>query len=139
MPGRFDDNPAFAIEKRAGPASTRRPRRKELPCKQRRARAGRREAGPAIWWRREDSNLRHGAYETPALPPELRRLGRNYAQLQSGILTRPIAGARRIVPGAGGVRTPARTWRAGGGAAAPPPGGARRRAAASSGRARRDA
>src|SRR5678815_2717499 len=25
------------------------------------------------WWRREDSNLRHGAYETPALPPELRR------------------------------------------------------------------
>jgi hypothetical protein len=25
MPGRFDDNPAFAIEKRAGPASTRRP------------------------------------------------------------------------------------------------------------------
>src|SRR5262249_41957166 len=24
------------------------------------------------WWRREDSNLRHGAYETPALPPELR-------------------------------------------------------------------
>src|SRR5262245_57886683 len=26
-----------------------------------------------MWWRREDSNLRHGAYETPALPPELRR------------------------------------------------------------------
>src|SRR6202022_3803046 len=77
-----------------------------------------------MWWRREDSNLRHGAYETPALPPELRRLGRNFAQLQSGILTRPIAGARRIVPGARGVRTPARTWRAGSGAAAPPPGGA---------------
>jgi hypothetical protein len=31
------------------------------------------------WWRREDSNLRHGAYETPALPPELRRLGRNFS------------------------------------------------------------
>jgi hypothetical protein len=28
---------------------------------------------PPGWWRREDSNLRHGAYETPALPPELRR------------------------------------------------------------------
>src|SRR5215813_9418660 len=34
-------------------------------------RAGRSEEG--TWWRREDSNLRHGAYETPALPPELRR------------------------------------------------------------------
>src|SRR6185295_7588449 len=61
-----------------------------------------------VWWRREDSNLRHGAYETPALPPELRRLGRNFAQLQSGILARPVAGARRIVPDATGVRTPAR-------------------------------
>src|SRR5215467_14021765 len=29
--------------------------------------------GRQKWWRREDSNLRHGAYETPALPPELRR------------------------------------------------------------------
>src|SRR5215469_11903799 len=31
------------------------------------------DSGRGKWWRREDSNLRHGAYETPALPPELRR------------------------------------------------------------------
>src|SRR5512146_1440661 len=28
-----------------------------------------------IWWRRVDSNHRHRAYETPALPTELRRHG----------------------------------------------------------------
>jgi hypothetical protein len=39
------------------------------------------------------------SYETPALPPELRRLGRNFAQLQGGILARPGAGVDRIVPG----------------------------------------
>ncbi len=27
------------------------------------------------WWRRLDSNQRHRAYETPALPTELRRHG----------------------------------------------------------------
>jgi hypothetical protein len=30
------------------------------------------------WWRRVDSNHRHRAYETPALPTELRRHGRSY-------------------------------------------------------------
>ena len=43
---------------------------------------GLRRAGQ--WWRREDSNLRHGAYETPALPPELRRrAGDRAANLQA--------------------------------------------------------
>ncbi len=32
--------------------------------------------GKRGWWRWEDSNLRHGAYETPALPPELHRRAR---------------------------------------------------------------
>src|SRR5712691_7460429 len=41
-----------------------------------------------MWWRREDSNLRHGAYETPALPPELRRLGNQISELQRRILPR---------------------------------------------------
>ena len=40
------------------------------------------------WWRWEDSNLRHGAYETPALPPELRRLDNQINDLQQ----------RRILP-----------------------------------------
>src|SRR5678815_481150 len=38
------------------------------------------------WWRREDSNLRHGAYETPALPPELRR--------RAGWTSRKLTGLR---------------------------------------------
>jgi hypothetical protein len=47
------------------------------------------------------------AYETPALPPELCRLGRNYAQLQSEILARPRAGMGRIVPAGAAERTAA--------------------------------
>ena len=42
------------------------------------------------WWRREDSNLRHGAYETPALPPELRRRNpKNYELAGRDSITRP--------------------------------------------------
>src|SRR5262245_4538567 len=38
------------------------------------------------WWRWEDSNLRHGAYETPALPPELHRHSQGDQELSGGIL-----------------------------------------------------
>src|SRR3990172_7166651 len=36
--------------------------------------SGRVEGLGERWWRRLESNQRHGAYETPALPTELRRL-----------------------------------------------------------------
>ena len=36
------------------------------------------------WWRRVDSNHRHRAYETPALPTELRRHGRSYGTSPEG-------------------------------------------------------
>jgi hypothetical protein len=55
-----------------------------------------------MWWRREDSNLRHGAYETPALPPELRRLDNQINNLQQ----------RRILPRPG-RRSGNCAWRAG--------------------------
>src|SRR5258705_13487063 len=54
------------------------------------------------WWRREDSNLRHGAYETPALPPELRRLGNQISELQAGILPRRPERARNCAGTAAG-------------------------------------
>src|SRR5712691_8597244 len=49
------------------------------------------------WWRREDSNLRHGAYETPALPPELRRrLRARGRKLQAyGTRVKPESAAER--------------------------------------------
>src|SRR6266478_5098969 len=40
---------------------------------------------PREWWRREDSNLRHGAYETPALPPELRRRNQDASRKLTGL------------------------------------------------------
>ena len=53
------------------------------------------------WWRREDSNLRHGAYETPALPPELRRhlVGRagNVQGYETGV-KRAALSPRRLCP-----------------------------------------
>src|SRR4030095_10734224 len=60
-------------------------------------------SAPKVWWRREDSNLRHGAYETPALPPELRRLGNQINEMQSGILSRVPERARKRAhePGCG--------------------------------------
>jgi hypothetical protein len=86
-------SPRYRVVQTSGSGRTRRTRRARGPG-----------CANAEWWRREDSNLRHGAYETPALPPELRRLGRNFAQLQSGILTRLGAGARPIVPGTRATR-----------------------------------
>src|SRR5262250_1565399 len=60
---------------------------------------------PPGWWRREDSNLRHGAYETPALPPELRRRGRKLRLLQSAILASPTRLCPELCP-LGAVRRP---------------------------------
>jgi hypothetical protein len=38
------------------------------------------------WWRWEELNLRHGAYETPALPLSYTAVVREVAQLQREIL-----------------------------------------------------
>src|SRR5499427_5368079 len=67
------------------------------------------------WWRREDSNLRHGAYETPALPPELRRRtggpSRKVTGLDSGSQASAAASSsrnasiNRTTPGTGSVGT----------------------------------
>ena len=39
------------------------------------------EKNPArsVWWRWEESNLRHGAYETPALPLSYTAFARKFA------------------------------------------------------------
>ena len=48
------------------------------------------------WWRREDSNLRHGAYETPALPPELRRRSRGRSRKVTGLRSGSQADRRAL-------------------------------------------
>jgi hypothetical protein len=66
------------------------------------------------WWRREDSNLRHGAYETPALPPELRRRARTRAGKLQGYGTgvkRAAASRGRDVPENVPVSFRATSWR----------------------------
>src|SRR5215471_20337018 len=51
------------------------------------------------WWRREDSNLRHGAYETPALPPELRRRAGGPSRKVTGLGSRSQANRGSFLSG----------------------------------------
>ena len=58
------------------------------------------------WWRRVDSNHRHRAYETPALPTELRR----HRRKTGGMIEKRHRGVkRRLRPWASAIRLPPRS------------------------------
>jgi hypothetical protein len=52
-------------------------------------RAGRGDSRLGRWWRWEESNLRHGAYETPALPLSYTAAPRGISDFRDGILSQP--------------------------------------------------
>src|SRR5437660_10470861 len=59
------------------------------------------------WWRWEELNLRHGAYETPALPLSYTADPRKFDQLQDEILPRTPPSCPKTCPNRAARRPPA--------------------------------
>src|SRR6266478_9198157 len=69
------------------------------------------------WWRWEELNLRHGAYETPALPLSYTADPRKFDQLQDGILPRTPPSCPKTCPTRAARRPPRSASRRGAAAA----------------------